>query len=160
MVFETILVLVCLLTANDRAAERLRLLIRKNRRGVWDTSQKLLFADPPSNITVGAILGSAQLEVGIGSAHSTSWAEQPLGRLINAQIDHIVITSVASVWNLVLTHHILLHSKITESAYHTLINLSGCSGPRRIGGISELRVLERIRHQSWSVDGGDGRIVR
>lgn len=160
MIFETILVLICLLTTNDRAAERLGLLVRKDRRSVRNTGQKLLFPNPPSNITVGAILGSAKLEVGIGSAHASIWAEQPLGGLIDAQINHIIITRVASILDLVLAHHILLHSEIAKSAYHALIDLSGSSGPGRIWGISELRILKWIGHQSWCIDRGDGRIVR
>lgn len=133
VIFETILVLICLLTANNRAAERLGLFIRKNRRGIRNTSQKLLFPNPPSNITVGTILSSTELEVGIGSTHPTIWAEQPLGRLVDAQIKHIIITRVASILNLVLAHRILLHSEIAKSAYHALIDLSRRSGPRRIG---------------------------
>lgn len=123
VVFEPILVLVCLLAANNGASERLGFFVGKNNGGVWNPSEQLLFADPPCNITIRAILSSTELKVGVGRTHSTTGAEQPLGRFVDAKIDHVIIVPIeAAKLILVLAHGVILHTEITESTHHAFVN--------------------------------------
>lgn len=129
VIFESVLVLVCLLATDDGAPEWFRFFVGENNSRIGDTGQQLLFADPSCNIAIWAVLSPAELEVGIGRAHATAGAEEPLGRLIDTEIDHVIIVTVeAAELVLVLAHSVILHTEVTEPTHHAFVYFGG--GPR------------------------------
>lgn len=93
VIFETVLVLIRLLTSNDGASEGLGLFIGKQSCGVGDTCQQLLFPYPSSDFTVRTILRSTKLEVRIRSIDPSSRAEETFRRFVNAKVYHVIVTS-------------------------------------------------------------------
>ena len=123
VIFESILVLVCLLAADNGASERLGFFVRKNNGSVGDPSKQLLFADPSCNIAIRAILSPTELKVGVGRTHPATGAKQPLSRLIDAKIDHIIIVPIeAAKLILILAHGVILHAEITEPTHHAFVD--------------------------------------
>lgn len=139
VIFEPVLILVCLFTTDDGAPEWFRLLIGKDNGCIGDTGQKLLFADATGDIAIWTVLGSTELEVGIGRAHATARAEEALGWFVDAEIDHVIIVTVeAAELVLVLAHGVILHTEVTKATHHAFVYF--CRGPwsGRIGCVSEL----------------------
>lgn len=123
VVFESVLILVGLLAANNGAPEWLGFFVGENDGGIGDTSQQLLFADSSCNIAIRAVLSSAELEVGVRGTHAATGAEEPLGWLVNAKIDHVIIVPIETTeLILVLAHGVILHTEITKSTHHTFVH--------------------------------------
>lgn len=139
VVFESILILVCLFTTDNGTPEWLGFLIGEDNGRIRDTSQKLLFADASCNIAIWTVLSSTELEVGIGGAHATAGAEEALGGFVDTEVDHVIIVTVeAAKLVLVLAHGVILHAEVTKATHHAFIYF--CRGPwsGRIGCVSEL----------------------
>lgn len=142
VVFQTILVLVCLFATNDGASEWLRLFVRKESGSIRHTSQQLLFPDPSRDFTVRAVLSSAELEVRVRGVETSIRTKQSFRWFIDTEIDHVIAPRKSTkLWLALHCRVVVLHWQISKSTHHTLVEFGGCSRSGRIRGTSELRIL-------------------
>jgi len=67
VVLQTVLVLVRLLTSNDRTSEWFGFIVgHQAGGGIWQASKHLLFADPPGEVAIWPILTRAQSHMALG----------------------------------------------------------------------------------------------
>ena len=132
VIFQTILVLIRFLTANDWAPERLWFLVGKESSGIRNTRQQLLLSDPSSNFTVRAILCSTELKVSIGGIDSASGTKQSFGWFVDTQVYHIIVVSGEPSKLRLTLHHRVLHSQVSETTKHAVIQFCRRPGGRGV----------------------------
>ena len=173
VIFQAILVLVCLLAANDWTVEWLWDAIS---RGIRYSGQFLLFPYRScelavftvlaiSELTCRRMLGRLWLLLLLRIVEATVNAPQRLGWLIDTQIQHVIPIATISKASEVLTLHVLqvAHTHASQIANKISIKLPRCSRSGRVRRV-ELLLLQRmcaiiVSGEGWSVDGGHCRIV-
>lgn len=136
VVFEAILVFVSFLASDDRASERLGLIVRHHpSRGIRHTGQHLLFSNSSGHVTVGTILPITESHVSILLvllAVPSRRAEKSLGRLVDAEVEHIIIATETSKRECLLLgcrqKGIVLHGHVTHTGHDALIKFGGRAG--------------------------------
>src|SRR5438046_275467 len=128
VIFQAILILIRLFTADDGASVRLRFIIGHQAKCVWNAGQYLLVSNALCDLAVGAILGPSQskLRMLLRTIKASVRTEQSLCGLVDAKVKHVI--SATKAWKLLLAGHegIVLHGHVPEAANDGILEL-----PRR-----------------------------
>ena len=135
MIFQSILILVCLLTPNDGAVEGLR--YTTISWGFRHPSQLLLFSYRLCELTILTVLSVTELSSRGGLSRllrlvkAAVKAEESFCRLVNAVFAHAIITAkvVATVYVILILHILhIAHVHISHIAKEVSLQIARCAG--------------------------------